>query len=67
MHTYLSRQIREQVSKPIFLAGGLHAGNVRRAIETVEPFGLDLCSGVRTNERLDLRKLEAFFEAVEKA
>ena len=63
----LSRQIREQVSKPIFLAGGLHAGNVRRAIETVEPFGLDLCSGVRTNGRLDGRKMEAFFEAVEKA
>ncbi len=63
----LSRQIREQVSKPIFLAGGLHADNVREAIETVEPFGLDLCSGVRTNGQLDGRKLESFFEAVEKA
>ncbi len=63
----LSRQIREQARKPIFLAGGLHAGNVQAAIETVEPFGLDLCSGVRTNGQLDLRKLEAFFEAVEKA
>ncbi len=63
----LSRQIRERASKPIFLAGGLHAGNVRAAIETVEPFGLDLCSGVRTDGKLDRRKLEAFFEAVEKA
>ena len=63
----LSRQIREQVSKPVFLAGGLHAGNVQRAIETIEPFGLDLCSGVRTDGQLDLGKLEAFFEAVEKA
>ena len=63
----LSRQIREQASKPIFLAGGLHAGNVQRAIETVQPFGLDLCSGVRTEGELDGRKLEAFFEAVEKA
>lgn len=62
----LSRQIREQASKPVFLAGGLHAGNVREAIETVEPFGLDLCSGVRTNGQLDERKLEAFFEAIEK-
>lgn len=60
----LSRQIREQVSKPVFLAGGLHAGNVREAIETVQPFGLDLCSGVRTNGQLDMRKLEAFFERV---
>ena len=63
----LSRQIREQASKPVFLAGGLHAGNVQRAIETVQPFGLDLCSGVRTSGKLDGRKLEAFFEAVEKA
>ena len=62
----LSRRIREQLTKPVFLAGGLHAGNVREAIETVEPFGLDLCSGVRTNGKLDERKLAAFFEAVEK-
>lgn len=61
----ISRKIREQLSKPIFLAGGLHPGNVREAIEVVEPFGLDLCSGVRTNGKLDLRKLEAFFAAVE--
>ncbi len=60
----LSRQIREQASKPIFLAGGLHAGNVQAAIDAVQPFGLDLCSGVRTNGQLELRKLEAFFEAV---
>ena len=49
----LSRQIREQASKPVFLAGGLQAGNVQRAIETVQPFGLDLCSGVRTSGKLD--------------
>ncbi len=63
----LSRQIREKASKPVFLAGGLHAGNVREAIEVVQPFGLDLCSGVRTDGKLDVRKLEAFFEVVERA
>ena len=62
----LSRQIREQLDKPVFLAGGLHPGNVRQAIETVEPFGLDLCSGVRSGGKLDARKLEAFFEALER-
>jgi phosphoribosylanthranilate isomerase len=61
----LSRQIREKISKPVFLAGGLHQGNVREAIETVQPFGVDLCSGVRTNGNLDERKLEAFFKALE--
>jgi phosphoribosylanthranilate isomerase len=61
----LSRQIREHISKPVFLAGGLHPLNVQEAIETVQPFGVDLCSGVRTNGNLDERKLEAFFKAIE--
>jgi phosphoribosylanthranilate isomerase len=60
----LSRQIRENISIPVFLAGGLHPGNVKQAIEAVEPFGVDLCSGVRTEGKLDERKLEAFFKAV---
>ena len=60
----LSRRIVETCSKPVFLAGGLNAENVREAVESVQPFGLDLCSGVRTNGRLDLRRLEAFFSAV---
>ncbi len=61
----LSRRIVETCGKPVFLAGGLSAGNVREAIETVQPFGLDVCSGVRTDGRLDLQKLEKFFKAVE--
>lgn len=56
----LSRQIREHVSVPIFLAGGLKPDNVQRAIREVGPFGLDLCSGVRTNGALDESKLRAF-------
>jgi len=66
-HTHdwsLSRRIVETVDCPVFLAGGLRAENVREAMETVQPFGLDLCSGVRTNGRLDPRKLESFMEAV---
>jgi len=60
----LSRQIREHISVPLFLAGGLKAENVRQAIEEVEPFGLDVCTGVRTEGKLDEGKLEAFFAAV---
>ena len=60
----LSRQIVEQASKPVFLAGGLKAENVKAAIDAVQPWGLDLCSGVRTNGNLDPVKLEAFFKAV---
>jgi phosphoribosylanthranilate isomerase len=60
----LSRRIVETCGKPVFLAGGLNADNVQEAIETVQPFGLDLCSGVRTDGHLDLNKLVRFFEAV---
>ncbi|WP_020531498.1 phosphoribosylanthranilate isomerase [Flexithrix dorotheae] len=60
----LSRKIREAINVPIFLAGGLKPENVKQAIETVQPFGLDLCSGVRTDGHLDSVKLEAFFKAV---
>ncbi|GAB4411093.1 MAG: hypothetical protein OHK0039_15970 [Bacteroidia bacterium] len=62
-----SRSICEQVRVPVYLAGGLHAGNVAAAIEAVQPFGLDVCSGVRTQDRLDAFKLRAFAEAVRKA
>lgn len=58
----LSRRIVETCGKPVFLAGGLNAGNVREAIDKVGPFGLDICSGVRTDGRLDERKLGQFFE-----
>jgi phosphoribosylanthranilate isomerase len=63
----ISRKIRETVPVPVFLAGGLNTGNVKQAIEAVEPWGLDLCSSVRTNGKLDERKLEAFFSAVNQA
>lgn len=50
--------------KPVFLAGGLNADNVRDAIDKVKPYGVDLCSGVRTDGKLDAEKLRAFMEAV---
>lgn len=59
----LSRKIVETCGKPVFLAGGLNATNVREAIETVQPFGLDICSGVRTDGLLDPFKLEQFFNS----
>jgi len=52
---------------PVFLAGGLSAANAADAIRRVGPFGLDLCSGVRTEGRLDPDKLAAFMLAVRRA
>jgi phosphoribosylanthranilate isomerase len=60
----ISRRIRDAIEIPVFLAGGLQSDNVSDAIRVVQPFGVDLCSGVRTNDRLDERKLAAFFDAV---
>ncbi|MBN8221284.1 MAG: phosphoribosylanthranilate isomerase [Spirochaetes bacterium] len=63
----LSREIVERAAVPVYLAGGLKPENVREAIETVKPFGLDLCSGVRTHGKLDAVKLAAFFKAAHSA
>lgn len=63
----ISQKIRATVSIPIFLAGGLNANNVQEAMHRVRPFGLDLCSGVRTDKKLDEEKLSAFMQAVKEA
>src|SRR3979411_828640 len=63
----LSRQIREQVDIPIFLAGGLSSGNVRQAIEEVAPFGLDVWSSVRSKGNVDCTKLPRVVEAANAA
>ena len=60
----MSRRIRDQVDVPVYLAGGLQAENVAEAIATVRPFALDVCSGVRTDGRLDAARLARFFAAV---
>lgn len=60
----LSRKIVEQTKVPVFLAGGITADNVKKAIDEVNPFGIDLCSSVRTNGKLDPYKLERFFSVL---
>jgi phosphoribosylanthranilate isomerase len=61
----LSREIRDRIKIPLFLAGGLNKDNVREAVDIVQPFGLDLCSSVRSNGKLDENKLKDFFSALE--
>ena len=61
----LSRQIRDQIDIPVFLAGGINRNNVKQAIEHVQPFGVDLCSSVRTNGKLDENKLKLFFQTIQ--
>jgi len=63
----LSRRIREAIDVPLFLAGGLNPSNVAAAIREVQPFGIDVCSGLRTNGTLDAVKLRAFFTQINAA
>jgi len=61
----LSARIRRAIAPtPLYLAGGLHPGNVGEAARAVRPFGLDVCSGVRTDGRLDEGLLRAFVHAL---
>ncbi len=56
----LSRKICRRIHKPVFLAGGLNGDNVRDAVRIVQPYGVDICSGLRTAGALDSDKLETF-------
>lgn len=60
----LSKQIVEGVSVPVYLAGGLNPANVKEAIDTVHPFGVDICSGLRTDGNLDEAKLSEYVKLV---
>ena len=60
----LSRRIRETIEVPLFLAGGLRPDNVAEAVCTVQPYGIDVCSGLRTDGKLDPVKLRSFFAAL---
>jgi len=60
----LSRQIRDSVDVPLFLAGGLHADNVNDAIRAVRPWGVDVCSGVRVNGALSPERTASFVSRI---
>lgn len=60
----ISREIVESVDCPVLLSGGLTSENVEYAARTVRPYGVDVCTGVRTDGALDRRKVTSFFEAI---
>ena len=63
----ISRRFVEKTDIPVYLAGGLNSANVFEAITQVRPYGVDLCTGVRTDDQLDPAKLEAFMSEVLRA
>jgi len=60
----ISSEFVRRTSRPVYLAGGLNPSNVRKAISKVAPFGVDLCSGVRRNNKLDTQLLSEFMTNV---
>jgi phosphoribosylanthranilate isomerase len=60
----ISRRICADAGVPVFLAGGLNPDNVAEALDRVGASGVDICSGVRTDGKLDREKLTRFIAAV---
>ncbi|UCH66895.1 MAG: phosphoribosylanthranilate isomerase [Ignavibacterium sp.] len=57
----ISKLICDSVDVPILLAGGINPKNVKEAINAVNPFGIDLCSGVRVDGKLNEQLLSELF------
>ena len=60
----ISKKIRKKVKIPIILAGGLNPINVIDGLNQVNPYAVDVCNGVRTQNMLDEQKLSSFFKAI---
>jgi phosphoribosylanthranilate isomerase len=63
----ISREIVAAVGKPVFLAGGIKPHNVADAIAAVRPYAVDVCSGVRVDNRLNAARLAALVAAIRRA
>lgn len=51
-------------NKPVFLAGGLNEYNVSEAIKKIQPFAVDVSSGVETAGFKDIEKIRSFIKKV---
>ena len=60
----VSKLICENVNKPVFLAGGLNPDNIEEAVQTVHPYGVDVCTGLRSNSFLNEDKLKSFISKI---
>ena len=62
---HVAAELIDESPLPVFFAGGIHPENVKEAIETIRPYGIDLCSGVEASKgKKDNQKLERLMEQV---
>ncbi|MCQ2539999.1 MAG: phosphoribosylanthranilate isomerase [Acetatifactor sp.] len=57
-------QLLSAVKRPFFLAGGLNPENIEEALTVVDPYGVDVSSGIETGNFKDEKKMETFVEKV---
>jgi phosphoribosylanthranilate isomerase len=62
----LGRRLRDAIwPQPLILAGGLSAANVAEAVQRVQPFAVDVFTGVTHQGRLQPQKIREFMHAVQ--
>lgn len=64
----LAKELVREAKLPAFLAGGINPDNIRRAVETVKPYGIDLSSGVEESPgKKSSARLRALMEELRQA
>ena len=64
--TVFDWELLRRITRPYFLAGGLNVHNVERAVEQLNPYAVDVSSGIETDGGKDPAKIAAFVAAVRK-
>ena len=59
-------ELIKNIKRPYFLAGGLDAENVGKAVNMLKPYAVDVSSGIETNGLKDGIKMADFVAAVRK-
>lgn len=53
------------INRPFFLAGGINENNIKKAI-SINPFAIDISSGVETNGEKDYKKMKILIDPIRK-
>ncbi len=62
--TELAAQIVKEFPNKIYLAGGLNPDNLAEVLLEIQPYGIDISSGVRTGDDIDISKVARCLEII---